>query len=109
MWIVCACLILIAFQPYHEQMKDLNPFTVPSQIPENEVQTISPAEPASKKLIVYFYYSGNTQKVANWIAAYTRADLLQIETRKPRSHILTIIISALSALKLNIMKMHVRK
>lgn len=38
---------------------------------------------ASKTLVLYFSYSGNTEKVANWIGEYTGLEVIRLEPEDP--------------------------
>ena len=57
-----------------------------SEAPESQATKTSEAETSSddgKTLVVYFYWSGNTEEMANHIAEQTGADLLEIEPSNP--------------------------
>lgn len=59
--------------------------STPEEQPDSFAETQQPTDEAGKTLVVYYSATGNTENVANYIAAATNGDLFKLEPAEPYS------------------------
>lgn len=59
--------------------------STPEEQPDSSAETQQPTDEAGKTLVVYYSATGNTENVANYIAAATNGDLFKLEPAEPYS------------------------
>lgn len=59
--------------------------STPEEQPDSSAEAQQPTDEAGKTLVVYYSATGNTENVANYIAAATNGDLFELEPAEPYS------------------------
>ena len=59
--------------------------STPEEQPDSSAEAQQPTDEAGKTLVVYYSATGNTENVANYIAAATNGDLFKLEPAEPYS------------------------